>query len=765
MHRLGWLAIAATAATAVGGVGIGVAELPAASAVNAHAVLVVGDVAAPTAADRAISARLAASYAVTMRDDNTVTPEDVGGAAFALVASSVDSTTLGTRLAQVDVPVWIAKTYLLDDYGMTGATGGVDYGNKSVSAVAITEPAHPLAAGRTGNVALHNGAAGVSWGHPTASATTVAAAEGDATIFTIAAGAELMGGQAAPGCRMSFPLLNPTRLSSDGWAMFDAAATWAAEGCSDVPPPASSVLLVVGDPNAMTGGDAAVVGRLQATGRTVVVVDDGAVTAADASGRAFTIIASSVNSATVADELSTVATPVWVAKPYLFDDYGLAGTRAGVDYGTKTSSTVTITTPDHPMAAEYTGTVVVQGSKQRVSWARPPTSAAVVATAGADPTIFTIAAGEILANGQPAAGCRLTFPLVHNAPRTFTAAGWALFDAAVTWAGAGCTASPPPSDGIQHVVFISVDGLNPQALGQLGPAGAPSFHLLISQGVSTLNARTTIEKTQTLPNHTSMATSRKVALPGGHGVSFNDDNGGTVHQAAGSYVVSVFDLVHDAGGSTVLLTGAKPKFNFLDRSWDAVNGAPDVTGVDNGRDKIDVYFGGAGNVVTADLLGRLASPAPPRFAFVHYAEPDTAGHTSPGGFMGPEYLAAVEAVDGFIGQVLDAVAADPDLAGRTVVVVTSDHGGIGFEHSNPLTPENYTVPFFAWGAGVAVGADLYALNSDRLDPGVAQPPYSAPIPPIRSGEAANLVAELLGLPAVPGAQFNSDLSLDLAAPS
>ncbi len=44
----------------------------------------------------------------------------------------------------------------------------------------------------------------------------------------------------------------------------------------------------------------------------------------------------------------------------------------------------------------------------------------------------------MLANGQPAAGCRLTFPLFNNAPTAFTTHGWALFDAAVGWAADGC---------------------------------------------------------------------------------------------------------------------------------------------------------------------------------------------------------------------------------------------------------------------------------------------------------------------------------------
>ena len=140
------------------------------------------------------------------------------------------------------------------------------------------------------------------------------------------------------------------------------------------------------------------------------------------------------------------------------------------------------------MAAGRTGTVQIQTGNNRVSWGRPAASATVVAQAGADATIFTIAAGATLANGQPAAGCRLTFPLFNNAPTAFTANGWALFDAAAAWAADGCADDdpPPPPDGVEHVVLVSVDGLNPAAITQLGPSGAPTFYRLLAEGASTL---------------------------------------------------------------------------------------------------------------------------------------------------------------------------------------------------------------------------------------------------------------------------------------
>ncbi len=148
-------------------------------------------------------------------------------------------------------------------------------------------------------------------------------------------------------------------------------------------------------------------------------------------------------------------------------------------------------------------------------------------------------------------------------------------------------------------MLLSVDGLNPTAITMLGPSGAPTFYRLMAEGASTLNARTAVERTQTLPNHSSMASGRKVDLPGGHGVTFNEDPGTTIHDAAGQYVVSVFDLVHDRGGSTALFAG-KEKFAFYDRSWAATTGAPDTTGPDNGRDKIDSYLRASSSATTSE---------------------------------------------------------------------------------------------------------------------------------------------------------------------
>jgi predicted AlkP superfamily pyrophosphatase or phosphodiesterase len=335
-----------------------------------------------------------------------------------------------------------------------------------------------------------------------------------------------------------------------------------------------------------------------------------------------------------------------------------------------------------------------------------------------------------------------------------------LFAAALVGLVPGSVAAGPAVAAVprvDHVVLVSVDGLNPDAIRQLGRTGAPTFYRLLDRGAATLNARTVHDSTQTLPNHTSMVTGRPVTATGGHRVTFNDDNGSTVHARARTYVASAFDVVHDSGGRTALYSG-KDKLDFLDRSWNATNGAVDRTGVNNGRDKIDVYRRAAPGVLTDALIAALRS-APPDFAMLHLRGPDTVGHAQ--GYMSRAYVNEVAATDRLIGRLLNAIAGRPSLASSTVVVVTSDHGGLGFSHADMTRRVNYTVPFFVWGRGVPAGANLYALNPDRADPRTSRPTYAASRQPIRNAEAGNLVTELLGLRAVPGSRINAAQTLDV----
>ncbi|MEZ4474309.1 MAG: alkaline phosphatase family protein [bacterium] len=294
----------------------------------------------------------------------------------------------------------------------------------------------------------------------------------------------------------------------------------------------------------------------------------------------------------------------------------------------------------------------------------------------------------------------------------------------------------------RRVVIVSVDGLRADALSTLR---VPTFDALRREGASTLNARTDPGRTVTLPNHTCMITSRPTDGPDGHGFTGNGVTDATLHEIHGSYVASLFDVAHDRGLHTAMVA-AKPKFSLYGNSYDAAHGAPDLEPPDDGPAKLDVALIEAyDDDATLGHALELLAGGRTEVIFIHWHECDSAGHST--GFnpaAGTPYAAAVERQDARLGRLRAAL--DPD----TALVVTTDHGGSGYGHSDPALREHYTIPFLVAGPGVAAGADLYALNAgQRAEPGIARAAEDEP-PPIRNCEAGNLALSLLNLPPIPG---------------
>jgi hypothetical protein len=196
-------------------------------------------------------------------------------------------------------------------------------------------------------------------------------------------------------------------------------------------------------------------------------------------------------------------------------------------------------------------------------------------------------------------------------------------------------------------------------------------------------------------------------------------------------------------------------------------GAPDAIADDNGADKIDqCVLVSAGDPGTAAPMNAafLKDMAAEHFsyAFVHYRDTDSAGHKF--GWGSQQYLDAAKHVSGYLTDVFALVESDPALAGGTIIILSADHGGTGPSHGDPALPADYTIPFFAWGAGVPAGADLYGLNrATRKDPGTGRPGYDEPIQPIRNGDGGNLALSLLGLGPIPGSMINMKQDLRVTA--
>lgn len=315
-----------------------------------------------------------------------------------------------------------------------------------------------------------------------------------------------------------------------------------------------------------------------------------------------------------------------------------------------------------------------------------------------------------------------------------------------------------------YVILISVDGLRPDVITNLGPDRLPNFYRLRS-GAATDNARNDAEVTITLPTHVTEATSRNINGTDGHNWSTNVDPlpGETIQSNKGSYVASVFDVVHDNGLSTSLYAG-KTKFSLFDTSYNSVNGATDVTGEDNGQDKIDsyLYLDNTASLVSSFTSAMQTNPT--NFSMVHIRNLDSVGHAS--GWnpaVGSAYANEAITVDGYLGSIISLVENNTNLAGNTTIIMTADHGGQDYDHSIPTLQNVYTIPFYVWGKDVAAGADLYDLNAaTRLDPGTGHPTYTDTVQPIRNGESGNLALSLLGLPAIPGSVLDASEDLTVA---
>jgi hypothetical protein len=314
------------------------------------------------------------------------------------------------------------------------------------------------------------------------------------------------------------------------------------------------------------------------------------------------------------------------------------------------------------------------------------------------------------------------------------------------------TGSIPVAAQVSHVIHISVDGLRSDGVTALTPDQLPNFYRLRREGMFTDNARTDPDVTWTLPNHTGQLTGRNVLGPDGHQYTRNSQPARTetLHSSNPDldYISSVFDVAHDHGLSTALFAG-KSKFALYKQSYNEINGAPDLVGEDNGRDKIDLYWIEGNTSALVAAFRTAMENRPYHYSFVHLTDPDSIGHSL--GWASEAWFESVRAVDTYLGALFELIDNTPSLRDQTAVILTADHGGVAYNHGEATDPLVYTIPFYVWGPGVGTGTDLYMANlTGRRDPGSSHPESTDPLQPIRNSDAANLALNLLGLGPVPG---------------
>lgn len=196
-----------------------------------------------------------------------------------------------------------------------------------------------------------------------------------------------------------------------------------------------TVLFVVGGTTLNTI-DNALKTRLLNLAFTVTVKSGSSVTTADATGKRVVVISETVTPTDVNTKFKTVAVPVVVLEPQLFDDMGMTGLTSGTNFGSTTSQTqITIATPSHAMAAGLTGNVTVVSAASTFGWGQPNANGVKVATIfgnGSRATIFGYSSGAVMP-GLTSPARRVGFFLFGNSA-ALTTNGGSLFDASVKWA-------------------------------------------------------------------------------------------------------------------------------------------------------------------------------------------------------------------------------------------------------------------------------------------------------------------------------------------
>ena len=102
------------------------------------------------------------------------------------------------------------------------------------------------------------------------------------------------------------------------------------------------------------------------------------------------------------------------------------------------------------------------------------------------------------------------------------------------------------------------------------------------------------------------------------------------------------------------------------------------------------------SVPITDAFAAYIRQSKPTLALVSYDSPDAVGHRV--GHDTPEYYAMLRELDGHLGRIVGALK-EAGIYDSSVVIVTSDHGGIGKGHGG-ITLAEMETPFVIAGPGV-----------------------------------------------------------------
>ena len=114
------------------------------------------------------------------------------------------------------------------------------------------------------------------------------------------------------------------------------------------------------------------------------------------------------------------------------------------------------------------------------------------------------------------------------------------------------------------------------------------------------------------------------------------------------------------------------------------------------KNMVDLDFNGKTDEETADRAIEFITEEKPVLTFIHFGEPDGAGHNI--GHDTPEYYEAVELIDGLVGKILKSLE-ENGMMEETIIIFSSDHGGIEKGHGGKTLLE-MEIPWIIYGKNI-----------------------------------------------------------------
>lgn len=235
--------------------------------------------------------------------------------------------------------------------------------------------------------------------------------------------------------------------------------------------------------------------------------------------------------------------------------------------------------------------------------------------------------------------------------------------------------APPQPKKRWRVVIVSEDGMRPDALD---PIRTP-IHVAVAKAGMVAPRAHTVRPSETLCSHASMLSGFAVA---DHKMTFD----GFYPQRGQIQLPTIFAIAREHGLSTAMFVGKQKLWHI----------AP--TGSVDHYEKPGFFCRAVAKRAVTYFESAL-----PDLMFVHFADPDNAGHSS--GWMSPAYMTAVQESDRCLGTIVDALERS-GVADSTLLIVTADHGGSGRSHSGRGKELDTRIPWIVRGPEIRPGSLL-----------------------------------------------------------